>query len=183
MKKKYKINTINVKKEAWAYLEAGLGIIPGKTGNFFRGFCYGLIFQKFRGKGISIGQSTHIWFPWNMEIGSHSHIGRNTQISCIKAGDLIIGDNVMISPYVMITATSHNFAAREIPMQLQGLSSAKVVIEDDVWVGGKSIILPGVTIGGGSIVAAGSIVTKNVPPFAIVGGNPAKVIKYRPASN
>ncbi len=169
----------NVKKEAWAWTEAILGIIPGKSGNFLRGFCYGLLFPALRGKHLSIGQSTHIWFPWNIVVGKNSHVGKNTQISCIQAGDLVIGANVMISPYVMITATGHNFADVDTPMQVQGLSSRKVSIEDDVWVGGKSIILPGVTVGRGSVVAAGSVVTRDVPPLAIVGGNPAKVIKYR----
>jgi acetyltransferase-like isoleucine patch superfamily enzyme len=175
------VNLVNLKKEAWAWTEAILGIIPGKSGNYLRGFFYGLLFPAFRWKGLSIGQSTHIWFPWNVVIGDNSHIGKNTQISCIKSGDLVVGANVMISPYVMITATSHNFADLDIPMQRQGLSSAKVVIEDDVWIGGKSIVLPGVTVGRGSIVAAGSVVTKDVPPFAIVASNPARLVKYRSA--
>jgi maltose O-acetyltransferase len=179
MRKKYKINATNLKKEAWSWLEAFLGIIPGKSGNFFRGFCYGLVLRNFRGKHTSIGRATRIGFPWNIIIAPNSHIGNNTQISCIQYGDLVIGSNVMISPYVMVTATVHSFEDTDVPMQLQGLHSEKVVIEDDVWIGGKSIILPGVTIGRGSIVAAGSIVTKDVSPFAIVGGNPAKVIKYR----
>ena len=85
----------------------------------------------------------------------------------------------MISPYVMVTATIHNFEDVSVPMMWQGLSSKKVVIEDDVWVGGKSVILPGVTIGRGSIIAAGSVVTKDIPPFVIAGGVPAKIIKYR----
>ncbi len=179
MRKRYKISAANLKKEAWYWLEAILNIIPGKGGNFLRGFCYGLFMRNFRGKGIGIGRSTRIGFPWNIIFAPNTHIGNNTQISCIQYGDLVIGSNVMISPYVMITATVHDFEDTDVPMQLQGLHSKKVVIEDDVWLGGKSIILPGVTIGRGSIVAAGSIVTKDVPPFAIVGGNPAKVIKYR----
>ncbi len=177
--KKYRLNLNNIKKEAWAWLEAILGVVPGKSGNFFRGFCYGILFHGFQGRNLSIGQSTHIWFPWNIEISSNSHIGKNTQISCVQPGDLVIGANVMISPYVMITATGHNFEDESVPMQLQGLFSKKVIIEDDVWIGGKSIILPGVTLGRSSIVAAGSVVTRDVPPWAIVGGNPARVIKYR----
>jgi len=173
----------NIKKEAWAWLEAVLGTVPGKTGNFFRGFCYGLFFRDLRGKHLSIGQATHIWFPWNITIASNSHIGRNSQLSCVQPGHLLIGANVMISPYVMITATAHNFEDEAVPMQLQGLSSKKTVVEDDVWVGGKSIILPGVTVGRGSIVAAGSVVTKDVPSFAVVGGNPAKIIRYRNAAD
>jgi maltose O-acetyltransferase len=179
MRKKYNIDALNIKKEVWAWGEAFLGVIPGKTGNFARGYLYGVFFPTFRGKGVTIGQSTHIWFPWNIQIGNYSHIGRNTQIACRKYGDLIIGNNVMISPYVMITTAIHNFSEVDVPMQLQGMSSEKVVIEDDVWIGGKSLILPGVKIGRGSIIAAAAVVTRDVPPYAIVGGNPAKVIKYR----
>ncbi|MBI4644542.1 MAG: acyltransferase [Deltaproteobacteria bacterium] len=179
MRKKYPLTLDNIKKEAWAWLEAILGIIPGKAGNLLRGAIYGFLFSTFRGKGAAIGQSTHIWFPWNIEIGDSSHIGRNTQISCTRYGDIVIGSYVMISPYVMITATIHNFDDTNIPMMLQGLSSEKVVIEDDVWVGGKSLVLPGVRIGRGSIIAASSVVTKDIPPYAIAGGVPAKVLKYR----
>ena len=85
----------------------------------------------------------------------------------------------MISPYVMLTATVHNFDDIHKPMQLQGLASRRVSIEDDVWIGGHSIVLPGVTVGRGSIVAAGAVITKDVPPFTIVGGNPARIIKRR----
>jgi maltose O-acetyltransferase len=179
MRKKYPLTLANLKKEAWAWLEAILGIIPGKAGNLLRGALYGFLIPTFRGKRVAIGQSTHIWFPWNIEIGYSSHIGRNTQISCTQYGDIVIGSYVMISPYVMITATIHNFDDTSTPMMLQGLSSQKVVIEDDVWVGGKSTILPGVTVGRGSIIAAASVVTKDIPPYAIAGGIPAKVIKYR----
>lgn len=88
----------------------------------------------------------------------------------------------MISPYVMLTATVHNFDDIHKPMQVQGLASRSVSIEDDVWIGGHSIILPGVTVGRGSIVAAGAVITKDVPPFTIVGGNPARIIKRRDAN-
>ena len=179
MKKIYEVNRQNVRKETWAWIESCLGIMPGKIGNIFRGLSYGLFFDNFRQKGITIGQFTHIWFPWNLRIGYYSHIGKNVQISCIKHGDLIIGKNVMVSPYVIITATIHNFHDLVTPMQLQGKTSKSIIIEDDVWIGGKSVILPGVKISRGSLVGAGSVVTKSVPPFAIVCGNPAQIVKYR----
>jgi maltose O-acetyltransferase len=178
-KKQYKLNVTNLKKEGWAWLEAVLGIIPGKTGNFLRGYLYSWLFKNLRGKRLSIGQSTHIWFPWNIYIGYHSHIGRNSQISCIKEGDIVIGNNVMISPYAMITATAHVFSDTSLPMQLQGLTSEKIIIGDDVWIGSKAIILPGVKVARGSVVAAAAVVTKDVPPYAIMAGNPARIIKYR----
>ena len=177
--KKYRFTAENIKKEIWTWFEDIVALVPGKSGNFIRGFLYGRLFLQWRGKRIGIGKSTHIWFPWNVEIGHSTHIGRYNIISCNQKGDMLIGSNVMLAPYVIITAVVHNFADIEKPMQLQGLASKRVVIGDDVWVGTRSIILPGVTLGKGSIVGAGSVVTKDVPAYAIVAGNPARVIKYR----
>lgn len=80
----------------------------------------------------------------------------------------------------MIFHGDHEMSRRDIPMRLQGDSVSKpVVIGDDVWIGARSIILKGVHIGKGAVIAAGAVVTKDVPEYAIVGGVPAKVIKYR----
>ena len=160
-------------------METILGVIPGKTGNIARGLIYGFFFKSFQGKKITIAQSTLIRMPWEIIIGKHSYIGKNTHIVGLYQDDIIIGSNVMVGPYVIITSVAHNYAETGKPMQLQGLSSKKVVIEDDVWVAAKAVILPGVKVGKGSIIAAAAVVTKDVPPLAIVGGNPAKVIKYR----
>lgn len=86
----------------------------------------------------------------------------------------------MMGPDVMIFHGDHEMSRRDIPMRLQGDSVSKpVVIGDDVWIGARSIILKGVHIGKGAVIAAGAVVTKDVPEYAIVGGVPAKVIKYR----
>jgi maltose O-acetyltransferase len=86
----------------------------------------------------------------------------------------------MMGPDVMIISRGHNFSRLDIPMMSQGDSDPKLVVfENDVWIGARAIILPGVHIGQGAIVGAGAVVTKDVPPYAIVGGNPAKVIKSR----
>ena len=86
----------------------------------------------------------------------------------------------MMGPDVMIYTKNHNTERTDIPMIEQGNTQPrKVTIGDDVWIGARAIILPGVTIGQGSIVAAGSVVTKDVEPFSVVGGNPARVIKVR----
>ena len=124
-REKYLPDREKFKKETWAWLETILGVIPGKTGNFFRGFLYGLLFPTFRGKKTSIGQLTHIWFPWNIFIGSYSHIGKGTHLSCLQYGDLIIGSYVMISPYCMVTASGHSFDSIDTPMVTQGMFSNK----------------------------------------------------------
>ena len=85
-----------------------------------------------------------------------------------------------MGPDVQIYTRNHRYDRIDIPMYEQGESEIKEVkIGNDVWIGARSIILPGVTIGDGAVIAAGSIVTKDVESYAVVGGNPAKIIKYR----
>jgi acetyltransferase-like isoleucine patch superfamily enzyme len=112
-----------------------------------------------------------------LKIGNNSSIGPYAYIGC--SGYIEIGDNVMMSPRVSIYSENHNFNETGLPMIEQGVTRSFVKIEDDCWIASNSIILAGVTVGRGSIVAAGSVVTKDVPPFSVVGGNPAKIIKSR----
>ncbi|MFD2203711.1 acyltransferase [Shivajiella indica] len=141
----------------------------------------GLIF----GDKVSIG-SYAIIRPTNLyggepgiglKMGNNSNIGAYSYIGC--SGYIEIGDNVMISPRVSIYSENHNFDQLDKVMIDQGVTRSFVKIEDDCWIAANSVILSGVTIGKGSVVAAGSIVTKDVPPYSIVAGNPAKVIKSR----
>jgi acetyltransferase-like isoleucine patch superfamily enzyme len=112
-----------------------------------------------------------------LRVGNNSNIGPFAYIGC--SGMITIGNNVMISPRVSIYAENHNFSRTDIPMKEQGVTKDEVVIEDDCWIAANSIILAGVTIGKGSIISAGSVVTKDVPRYSIVGGVPAKIIKTR----
>ena len=112
-----------------------------------------------------------------LKVGDNSNIGPFAYIGC--SGMITIGSNVMISPRVSIYAENHNFALTDRTMKEQGVTREAVVIEDDCWIAANSIILAGVTIGKGCIIAAGSVVTTSVPPYSIVGGVPAKVIKSR----
>jgi maltose O-acetyltransferase len=94
--------------------------------------------------------------------------------------DIKIGMDVMMGVNVTIFGSNHKFDRTDIPMRKQGMKKYDPVeIEDDVWIGSNSIILPGRKISKGTIVAAGSVVTKDFPPYSIVGGNPAKLIKSR----
>jgi acetyltransferase-like isoleucine patch superfamily enzyme len=85
----------------------------------------------------------------------------------------------MMGPRVSFFAENHNFSRLDIPMRDQGVTEGSITVDNDVWIGSGSIITNNVCIGHGSIVAAGSVVTKDVPPGAIVGGVPAKLIKWR----
>lgn len=112
-----------------------------------------------------------------LEVGDNSNIGPLGYIGC--SGFISIGNNVLMGPRVGLYAENHNFSRTDIPMREQGVTRESIRIEDDCWIGADSVILAGVTIGTGSIVAAASVVTKDVPPRSIVGGCPAKLIRQR----
>jgi acetyltransferase-like isoleucine patch superfamily enzyme len=106
-------------------------------------------------------------------IGDHTRIGLHNTI----IGPVTIGSHVNLAQGITITALNHNFDDSEKRIDQQGISTKEVVLEDDIWVGANAVILPGVTIGTHAVVAAGAIVTKDVPPHSLVAGVPAKVIR------
>lgn len=110
-------------------------------------------------------------------IGDNVGIAQNCFIQV--RGKVVIGNNVIFGPNVSIFSENHVFENPELPVSVQGETRKGVTVEDGVWVGTRATILDGVTVGRNSIIAAGSIVTRDVPPYSIVGGIPAKVIKYR----
>lgn len=112
-----------------------------------------------------------------LKIGNNSSIGPYSYIGC--SGYIEIGDNVMMSPRVSIYAENHLFDHPDLTIKEQGVKREFVKIEDDCWIAANTVILAGVTIGRGSVIAAGSVVTKDIPPYSVVGGVPAKVIKNR----
>lgn len=111
----------------------------------------------------------------NIKIGDHSEFGQG----CLIHANVEIGSYVIMGPDVKIYTRNHNFADLSRPIALQGKSTKSTTIGDDVWIGANVIITAGVKVQSHAIIAAGSIVTKDVPEYAIVGGNPAKIIRYR----
>ena len=106
-------------------------------------------------------------------IGNHTRIGLHNTI----IGPVEIGSHVNLAQGITVTALNHNFDDTQKRIDEQGVSTIPVTIEDDVWIGANAVILPGVTIGNHCVVAAGAVVTKDVPPHSLVAGVPAKVIK------
>lgn len=136
--------------------------------------CKGLF--KHMGNNVNIEHGVFFGSGSEITIGDYSGLGINSRVS----GPLKIGKNVMMGPEVMIYTSNHKIDDLNIPMIEQGETPKKLVeIEDDVWIGARAIILPGVKIHKGAVIAAGSVVTKDVLAYGIVGGNPAKVIKFR----
>jgi len=112
-------------------------------------------------------------------IGSNSRIG----IGNVLIGPVKVGNQVIFAQNVVLSGLNHTYEDIHVPIRLQKVTTATITIEDEVWIGANAVITAGVTIGKHSVIAGGSVVTKDVPPYSIVGGNPAKLLKqYNPAS-
>lgn len=145
----------------------------GKGAKRLRGFCAKLIIAEC-GRNVNIERGAV--FSTRLVIGDNSGIGINSFLE----GACRIGSDVMMGPDCVILSTNHDFSRTDIPMRLQGnLCEAPVTIGNDVWIGRRTMIMPGVEVGDGAIIAAGAVVTKNVGPYTVVGGVPARILKYR----
>lgn len=152
-------------------IEKGVRIVPlshfwvGKNVHIARGTildCGGQFFCDYKG-GIKIGNNTYI--------GHYCVL--------LGGGFIEIGKKVLISPGVIITTQGHFFQKTDRFMKDQPTLVAKIVIEDDVWIGANATILPGVKVGKGSVIGAGSIVNRDIPEYSVAAGVPAKVIRNR----
>lgn len=127
------------------------------------------------GKDFSCGDSLFV-FPNHVAIGDHVYIGRHSHL----AGHITIGDYCLIASYVAFVGGDHPLNVIGYPMRFSGGPHfVETVVESDVWIGHGAIILHGVRIGEGSVIAAGSVVTKDVAPFTVVAGNPARHVRDR----
>lgn len=138
-----------------------------------RAFATRLIIREC-GKNVNIEKGAT--FSSRLSIGDNSGVGKRASVQ----GTVTIGKDVMMGPDCIIYTSNHRFDRTDIPMREQGFYPEEpVVIGDDVWIGGRVIILPGVKIGSHVVIGAGAVVTKDVPDYAIVGGCPAKILKFR----
>ena len=129
------------------------------------------------GKNVFIDYGIYFRFPSKIEIANEVTIGRGTKIFPSfhnKNAKIIIKDNVRIGPDVLFIGAGHDYRFLDLPD-----TGDTILIEKNVWIGARCIILQGITIGEGSVIAAGSTVTKDVPRYTIVGGTPAAFIKQR----
>lgn len=153
-----------------------LGSIPLRVGERLRARCMPAYLQHL-GSGTVLQHGFRVTMPEKVSIGSHCNIGCDAFIT--GGGGVRIGDWVGFGPDVKVWSVNHCFDDPDTPWLLQGSQYKEVVIEDDVWLGANVFVMPGVTIRKGAIVSAGSVVNKSVPPFALVAGNPARVVGWR----
>ena len=155
------------------YLPASYEKLTGGFSKRFRSFCARLILDEC-GSNVNIEKGAD--FALNIKIGNNSGIGKNSIVGAYTQ----IGDNVMMGEACFIYARNHKTDRLDVPMCIQGFEEYRpVVISDDVWIGARVTILPGAKIGKGVIIGAGAVITGEIPDYAVVGGVPARIIKYR----
>lgn len=136
------------------------------------------------GPDVQIDREVSIWISEatganpELHLGARSYIGRHTYIGVHQP--IHIGADVLIGAYCYLISANHNFSRRDIPIRDQGFDGKPIRVGDDAWFGTHVVVLPGVTIGRGAIIGAGSVVNCDVPAYEIWGGVPAKFLKTRP---
>jgi len=131
------------------------------------------------GKKFRIGEGSQIVTPGMLSVGHNCFFGPRFYLSSPE--EVRIGNNVMFGPEVMILGGDHDFATLGVPMRFSPNvgRSGPIIIEDDVWVGARCLLIKGVRLGTGSVIGAGSVVTHSLPPFSVAAGNPCRVIRTR----
>lgn len=151
---------------------------PTPRGNLFRPWrilllkCFGANVQW----SSNVLPSCRIWWPSNLTMGAYACLSED--VDCYSVAPIVIGEQATVSQGVKLCTASHDISSR-----IMELTYKPIVVEANAWVAGWAILLPGVTIGEGAVVAAGAVVVKDVAPWTIVGGNPAKVIGSRSLRN
>ena len=150
--------------------------LPG--GKVFKAIRYQICRHMFAscGENVNVESMADFHSGKDIRIGDNSGIG----VRAILSGHITIGRNVMMGKDVSMLTLNHKFDRRDMPMYQQGFRQEKpITIGDDVWISDRVFILPGLTIGRGAIIGACAVVTKDVPEYTIVAGNPARIIKVR----
>ena len=188
-----------IASECFVYSYCLVKALPGRVGFFFRFHIYSRFFKQclhpviifpfvdIKGfNNISIGSNciinhnSHLYsHRGSLNIGNNFALGYNSSIVSADGGSITIGNDVIIAQNVVLRSSNHSFTDTTVPIRYQGHESGYITIDDDVWIGANSVILPNVRIGSHSIVGAGSVVTKDIPPFSIYAGVPAKLIRKR----
>lgn len=187
-------------RELKDWVEAFLEAVPGRVGIALRRIYFGLRLATC-GADLSIQNHVSITCPGRISIGRKCYLGRdcklfvtpestisignnfsantNVMINARGKGQITIGDNVMIGPNVVLRSNNHVFKQADALINDQGMTDGIITIGNDVWIASNAVILQNISIGDGAVVAAGAVVTRDVAPYMVVGGVPAKMISAR----
>jgi len=184
--------------EFFLWFDTIIRFLPGRIGTAIRRIWFGFHFEKRRRLNIGVGCEflspktilfenfvgigKNSFFSAEggiIRVGEHTTFNMNVHINASCGGKILIGNNCLIGPNVVMRSADHRFEKPNILIREQGHIARDIFIDEDVWLGSNVIILGGVHIGRGSIIGAGAVVTRDIPPMAIAVGIPAKVIKYR----
>jgi len=189
-----------ITSEIRSYVDAVVGFLPGTLGYRMRRAYYGrrlgrlgtgaLIGQGIMAVGphrIFIGKDFSCWRNCTLaacddgliEIGDRVGLNANVYMNACGGGKIILGDDVLIAPNVVMRSNEHHIMAVDKPINLQGSRIGEIIVERDVWISSNVTISGNVHIGRGAVVAAGAVVVRDVEPYAMVGGVPARFIKTR----
>jgi acetyltransferase-like isoleucine patch superfamily enzyme len=176
------LRTLSVRQMATVWAEDAIGMvirpIPGFLGFTLRFLLYKLLFARLGGYSF-IYKGVYFEHCYGIDAGKNLHVSAGAVL--YGRGGLKIGDDVMIGHYATIYSSQHQWDRDpSLPMIHQGHRSAPVTIGDDVWIGAHVVVLPGVSIATGTVVAAGSVVNRDTTPYSIVAGAPAKQVGERP---
>lgn len=173
---KLKISKLKPGSESWHKTQQKVSMLStSESDMIIRNFFYE---NSIKCKGnLYILPNTILCYPYRISFGYNIFINRGVYITAREP--ITIGDNVMIASGVVINSGMHNYMKKDILIREQGHTSKAIYIGNDVWIGANSVIMPGVSIGDGAVIGAGSIVTKSVPPYSVVAGVPARIIKKR----
>jgi galactoside O-acetyltransferase len=192
-----------VAREAVAFADAMAGVVPGALGIRLRRWYSGLRLGRLGASGV-IHPGVRFVGPRNIfigdafgcmdrcflaacddgriEIGDRVKLNVNVHVNACSSGLIAIGSDVLIGPNTVLRASNHRFEDPSRVIAAQGHSAGRIVIGDDVWIAANVTVVAGVEIARGSVIAAGAVVTKDVEPYTIVGGVPAKPIGRRAAA-
>ena len=172
MKKKYMIYLFGI----YSWFENIVGLILEVFPPFFRHILYKFLLRNL-GTDTYIDYNTYFRYSRRIIIGNNTVINRGCKFFGSyfnKSVRIEIGNNVAIAPFCCFYSAGHDYEYIDLPD-----TAASIIIKDNVWIGGGSVILPGVTIGEGSVIGAGAVVTNDIPDWSVAVGNPARVIKSR----
>jgi acetyltransferase-like isoleucine patch superfamily enzyme len=185
--------------ELRAFAEGLLGLLPGRSGRLARRLYYRKRFAAC-GRRVSLGEFAEVACPENISIGERVYIDRGVVLRACGGGSITIGDDVtvngnvriiadggririgssvMIGPNVVIRPTDHAFSRSDLPIKAQGNTVGDIDVGSDVWIAANVVVLRNARIGDHCVIGAGSVVTGEIPAWALAAGVPARVLRYR----